>query len=200
MLLYIAATTQVISAALVVKRDEPDKVLKVQQPIYFVSEVLSDSKTHCPQIQKLIYVVLIFKRKLRHYFDTHPIMVVCKYPLKEVIQSLEAEERIAKWALELMGQSIAYPPRTAIKSQVLPDFVAEWTEIQTPAAPIEHETWTMYFDGYLTKEGGRAGLIFISPLGVRMEYMIRLHFPVSNNIAEYEALLNGLKVTLAIGV
>jgi ribonuclease HI len=58
----------------------------------------------------------------------------------------------------------------------------------------------MYFDGYLTKEGGRAGLIFISPLGVRMEYMIRLHFPVSNNIAEYEALLNGLKVTLAIGV
>jgi hypothetical protein len=45
--------------------------------------VLSNSKAHCPQIQKLIYVVLISKRKLRHYFDAHPIMVVSKYPLKK---------------------------------------------------------------------------------------------------------------------
>jgi hypothetical protein len=65
----------------------------------------------------------------------------------EVIQNPEAEGRIAKWALELMGQNITYAPRSAIKSQVFADFVAEWTEIQTPLASIEHETWTMYFDG-----------------------------------------------------
>jgi ribonuclease HI len=99
-----------------------------------------------------------------------------------------------------MGQSITYAPRTAIRSQALVNFVAVWTEIQTPAAPIEHETWAMYFDRSLTKEGGGARLVFISPLGMRMEYMIRLHFSVSNNVVEYEALLNKLKITLEIGV
>jgi hypothetical protein len=49
-------------------------------------------------------MILMTKRQLRHYFDAHPIMVVSKYPLGEVIQKLEAEGRITKWALELMGQ------------------------------------------------------------------------------------------------
>jgi hypothetical protein len=63
-----------------------------------------------------------------------------------------------------MGQNISYAPRSAIKSQVLADFVAEWTEIQTPSAPIEHERWIMYFDGSVMKEGAGVGLVFISPL------------------------------------
>jgi hypothetical protein len=56
-------------------------------------------------------------------------MVVSKYPLRKVIQNPEAEGRIAKWALELMGRTSRTPPRSAIKSHVLADFVAEWTEI-----------------------------------------------------------------------
>jgi hypothetical protein len=83
-------------------------------------------------MQKLVYSMFMTKRKLRHYFDAHPITVVSKYPLGEVIQNPEAEGRIAKWALELMGQNITYTPCITIKSQVLTDFVAEWTEIQTP--------------------------------------------------------------------
>jgi hypothetical protein len=108
--------------------------------VYFVSEVLSDSKTHYSKMQKLVYAILMTKRKLWHYFDAHPITVVSKYPLEEVIQNPEAEERIAKWALELMGHNITYASRSSIKSQVLADFVAEWTEIQTPPVSIEHET------------------------------------------------------------
>ena len=50
LLLYIVATTQVVSAALVVEREEEGHALKVQRPMYFISEVLSDSKTHYPQI------------------------------------------------------------------------------------------------------------------------------------------------------
>jgi hypothetical protein len=123
-------------------------------------------------MQKLVYAILMTKRKLRRYFDAHPIIVVYKYPLGEVIQNPEAKGRITKWALELMGQNTAYAPCSAIKSQVLADFVAEWTEMQTPPAPIEHETWTMYFDGSVMKEGAGVGLVFISPLGVRMEYMV----------------------------
>jgi hypothetical protein len=91
MLLHIAATTQVVSAVLVVKRDEPDKVLKVQRPVYFVSDVIFDSKTRYPWIPNLIYAMLISKRKLKQYFYTHSITVVLKYPLKEVIQSPEVD-------------------------------------------------------------------------------------------------------------
>jgi hypothetical protein len=72
------------------------------------------------------------------------------------------------------------------------NFVAEWTDIRTPPTPIEHETWIMYFDGSVMKEGAGVGLVFISPLGVRMEYLVRLHFPTSKNVTEYEALINGL--------
>jgi hypothetical protein len=54
-------------------------------------------------MQKLVYAILMTKRKLRHYFDAHPFTVVSKYPLGDVIQNPEAEGRIAKWALELMG-------------------------------------------------------------------------------------------------
>jgi hypothetical protein len=64
MLLYISATTQVVSAALVVEREEPRRSQKVQRPVYFISEVLSDSKTCYSQMQKLVYTILMTKRKL----------------------------------------------------------------------------------------------------------------------------------------
>jgi hypothetical protein len=195
MLLYISTTTQVVSATLVVEREQLGRSQKVQRPMYFVSEVLSDSKTRYTQMQKLVYVILMTKRKLRHYFDMHP-----KYPLREVIQNPKAEGRIAKWALELIGQNITYAPRSAIKSQVLADFVAEWTEIQTPLTSIEDETWTMYFDDLVMKEGAGVGLVFISPLGICMEYLVRLHFTASNNAAEYEALINGLRIAVELGI
>ena len=70
-----------------------------------------------------------------------------------------------KWALELMDQGITYAPRTAIKSQVLADFVAEWTEIQMPLAAVDQECWTMYFNRSLMKKGAGVGLVFVSPLG-----------------------------------
>jgi hypothetical protein len=79
-----------------------------------------------------VYAVLITKLKLLHYFQGHPIVVVASAPLGEVIQNHDASSHIAKWAMELMGYDISYVPRTAIKSQILTDFVAEWTDVQTP--------------------------------------------------------------------
>ena len=128
-----------VSAALVVEREEEGHALRVQCSVYFISEVLSDSKTRYPQIQKLLYVILIAKRKLHHYFELHPVMVMTSFPLGEVIQTRDAIGRITKWALELMDQGITYASRTTIKSQVLADFIAEWTEVQTPLTVIDQE-------------------------------------------------------------
>jgi ribonuclease HI len=125
---------------------------------------------------------------------------VSSFPLGEIIQCREASGRIAKWTVEIMGETISFAPRKAIKSHVLADFVAEWVDIQLPIAPIQPELWTMYFDGSLMKTGAGAGLLFISPLGKHLRYVLRLHFPASNNVAEYEALVNGLRIAIELGV
>jgi ribonuclease HI len=126
--------------------------------------------------------------------------VVSSFPLGEIIQCREASGRIAKWVVELMGETISFAPRKAIKSQALADFLAEWVDTQLPTAPIQPELWTMYFDGSLMKTGAGAGLLFISPLGKHVRYVLRLHFPASNNVAEYEALVNGLRIAVELGV
>ena len=69
-----------------------------------------------------------------------------------------------------------------------------------PLAPIDQEYWTMYFDGSLMKKGAGAGLVFVSPLGVHMRYMVRLHFPSSNNTTEYKALINGIRIAIELGI
>jgi ribonuclease HI len=77
---------------------------------------------------------------------------------------------------------------------------ASAADTQLPAAPIQPELWTMFFDGSLMKTGAGAGLLFISPLGKHLHYVLRLHFPASNNLAKYEALVNGLRIAVELGV
>ena len=58
----------------------------------------------------------------------------------------------------------------------------------------------MYFDGSLMKKGAGAGLVFVSPLGLRLKYAVCIHFPTSNNVAEYETLMNGLRIAIELGI
>ena len=137
-------------------------------------------------------------RKLLHYFTDHEVTVVTSYPLRDIIRNRDAAGRISKWALELMGHDIRYTPHTAIKSQALADFVAEWMEVQLPALDVSHEYWTMYFDGSVMAPGSGTGVVLISPDGSRLRYAIRLHFLASNNTAEYEALINRLRIAIEL--
>jgi len=145
--LYVAATTQVVSAIIVLERQEEGHALPVERPVYYISEVLSETMSRYPQIQKLLYAVVLAQRKLRHYFEAHPVTVVSSYPLGEIVHNREATGRIAKWSVELMGEALTYAPRKAVKSQILVDFIAEWTDTQLPPPQIQAECWTMYFDG-----------------------------------------------------
>ena len=132
MLLYIAATHQVVSAVLVVERETDGHKFPLQKPVYYVSTILTPCKSRYPHYQKIAYAVFMASRKLRHYFQECSITVASEVPLNDIINNRDATGRIAKWAIELLPFDITYKPRRAIKSQVLADFVAEWTEAELP--------------------------------------------------------------------
>ena len=114
--------------AIVVERKEAGKEHPVQRPVYYVSEVLIESKQRYPHCQKLVYGVFMASWKLKHYFQGHPITVVSSAPLGDIIQNREATGRVAKWAIELGSHGLKYVPRTVIKYQAMVDFINDWTE------------------------------------------------------------------------
>ncbi|XP_066351456.1 uncharacterized protein [Miscanthus floridulus] len=137
-------------------------------------------------------------RNLLHYYTDHKVMVDTSFPLGDIVRNRNAAGRISKWALELMGHDIRYIPCTVVKSQALADFITEWTEVQHLIPDVTHEYWTMYFDGSVMAPGLRAGVVLIFPDGSWLRYAIRLHFLASNNATEYEALINGLRITVEL--
>jgi hypothetical protein len=109
-MLYIAATSMVVSTAIVVEREEEGRVYKVQRLVYYISEVLSDSKIWYPHVQKLLYALLITSRKLRHYFESHKVTVVIDFPLRDILHNRDATWCISKWAVELGTLNIDFTP------------------------------------------------------------------------------------------
>jgi ribonuclease HI len=91
-------------------------------------------------------------------------------------------------------------PRHAIKSQILADFVSEWTETQQPPPVEKPEHWKMYFDGSLNLERAGAGVLFISPQGDHLKYVLQIHYKASNNGVEYKALIHGLHIAVFLGI
>jgi ribonuclease HI len=190
----------VVSTAIIVERQGDGHAYPVQRPVYFVREVLSESKARYQPVQKLLYAVLITSRKLRHYFQEHSISVVTDYSLGDILRNQDAIGRISKWAVELGALTIEFKPRTAIKSQALADFMAEWRKNQLPTPTERPEHWVMYFDGSLNLEGAGAGVLLISPTGEQLKYILQIFWKVSNNEAEYEALLHGLCLAASLSI
>jgi hypothetical protein len=144
--------------------------------------------------------VLITSQKLRFYFQEYSITVVTDYPLGDILQNQDATGRISKWVVQLGALTINFKPRTTIKSQALVDFMAEWRENQLPTPTKRPEHWVMYFDGSLKLEGVGARLLLISPTDKQLKYVLQIFWKVSNNEAEYEALLHGLRLAISLGI
>src|SRR3954468_11858876 len=101
--------------------------------------------------------------------------------------------RIAKCAIELPPFDITYKLRRAIKSQVLADFVAEWTEAKLPKEYDAYSNWIMHFDGSKMLAGLGVGVVLTSPTRDIVQYVLQILYTDYNNAAEYEALLRGLR-------
>src|SRR3954467_12246479 len=229
MLLYIAATNRVVSVVIVVERKQEDKLVQrpvyylsevltvrvvsvvvvverkeedklVQRPVYYLSEVLTVSKQNYPHYQKMTYGVYMVAKKLKHYFQENDIKVVCTAPISEIIGNKDASGRIAKWAIELAPYTPAYERCDAVKTQALADFFVDWAEAQYEPPLPNLNYWKMHFDGSKCLDGLGAGVVITSPKKDKLEYMLQIHFAASNNVAEYESLVHGLKMAKEIGI
>jgi ribonuclease HI len=199
LLLYVAASYSAVSAALV--QEKLDGLVKNQAPVYFVSEVLSLSKKNYIESEKVLYVVLMASRKLRHYFQAYHIIIPSSQPLKDIMRNREATRRIGKWATELNEFTIDYVHRSSIQSQALADFIADWTpRAHEEEVSKDAEAWTVFCDGSWETFGAGAAAVLVAPSKVKTCYVAKLDFSCTNNIAEYEALLLGLQKLREMGI
>ncbi|KAJ9535409.1 hypothetical protein OSB04_un001477 [Centaurea solstitialis] len=199
--LYLAVSNNAVSAVLVREGDQH------QQPIYYISKSFLDAETRYTSMEKLLLGLVTAAKKLRHYFESHHIIVVTNYPLKIVLRKPELTGRLAKWSIYLSSFDLTYQPRTAIKSQALADFVAEFSPgIEEPSYDEisnvmihDNEPWTMHVDGASNARGSGLGVVLKSSHGGNMVYSVRCEFKTTNNEAEYEALIAGLDMAYDLG-
>jgi hypothetical protein len=119
---YLAVSQTAVSSALIAQRST------VQQPVYYTSRALQGAEMKYPSIEKLAFALVTSARKLRPYFQAHSIIVLTEHPLRQALQKPETSGRLVRWSVELSEFDIEYRPRTAIKGQVIADFIAEFTE------------------------------------------------------------------------
>jgi ribonuclease HI len=199
LLLYVAASHSAVSVALI--QEKLDGQVKKQAPVYFISEVLSLSKKNYTKLEKVLYAVLMASRKIRHYFQAYHIIVPSSQPLKDIMRNREATGKIGKWAAELNEFIIDYVHRSSIQFQALADFIADWTPgAQEEEINKDAEAWTVFCNGSWGTFGARATTVLVAPSKVRTCYAAKLDFSCTNNIAEYEALLLGLRKLRAMGI
>ncbi|KAH9688200.1 Ribonuclease H [Citrus sinensis] len=197
--LYLAISDRAASSVLV--REEEG----VQYPIYYTSKALLDAETRYPPMEKWALALVVAGRKLRPYFQAFPVSVITNQPLRQTLHKPDASGRLVKWAVELSEFDVDYKPRAALKAQAMADFIAEFTEpevcLDQQEAVIgndETQVWQVSVDGSSGERGSGAGIVLEGPEGEEISYAIKLEFAATNNQAEYEALIAGLELAMAV--
>jgi hypothetical protein len=160
----VSTTHSTVSGALVVEKEikHKDKTMKQQFLVYFVSEVLTVSKKFYFEMEKICYVFIMSARKLWHYFEAHTIKVFTHQALNGIFGNRDSPGRTSKWAMKFLEYIIDIEKRSTIKSQVLADFMAEWSEPSSAAeAEVPETPWVVYCDGVWAATGARAAAILI---------------------------------------
>ncbi|XP_072054226.1 uncharacterized protein [Arachis hypogaea] len=189
LLIYLSISTNAISSVLVTE------IGRHQHPVYFVSKTLQNAELRYPPMKKLAYALIVTARRLRHYFQSNPIVVKTSQPICQVLSRSKVSGRLTKCLIELSEFDITYEPRTAMKAQFLADFVAELAE------QIEEDyTWELYVDGASNSKGFGAGVLLTNKHDLHTEQSIRFTFKASNNQAEYETLLTGLRLAQSLNI
>ncbi|GKC05683.1 reverse transcriptase domain-containing protein [Tanacetum coccineum] len=160
---------------------------------------------------KLALALRHASRRLRRYFEAHPITVITDQPIKNVLSKADTSGRLAPYSVELAAYNITYEPHSVVKGQILADFINETpvgskamvprqTQYMMDLSRDSKEEWILYTDGAASAKGSGAGLVLISPTKTKYTYALRLNFESTNNQAEYEALLAGLRIAQKMGV
>nr|GEX29398.1 reverse transcriptase domain-containing protein [Tanacetum cinerariifolium] len=171
---------------------------------------LNEAKRNYAPKEKLALALIHMTRILRSYFEAHPVKVITDQPIKNILNNIETFEKLVKYHFELGAYSITFIPRNTMKGQVLADFLSEAPEgekeelyFRMQKVPLEEDdtgSWTLFTDGASSLKGSGAGLVLIGPSGIEYTYVLRLTFPSTNNKAEYEALLAGLRIARQMNI
>jgi ribonuclease HI len=192
--LYLAVSPTAVSSALI--REDGG----TQLPVYYTSKAFQGAEERYPAMEKLALALVIAARKLRPYFQSHKIIVLTNDPLRKAMNKPDAAGRLIQWAVELSEFDIEYCPRQAIKAQALADFIAEFTVTEEePPEEKPDRNWEVEIDRSSVKGAGGVGVVFKTPEGHLLKHSVWLQYPTTNNEAEYEALLTGLRIAKELG-
>ncbi|RDX92619.1 Pro-Pol polyprotein, partial [Mucuna pruriens] len=171
-----------------------------QRPIYYASKVLQGVELQYQKIEKVALTIVVTARKLRPYFQSHPMICRTDLPIRQILRKPNLARRMTGWAVELLEFDMAYETRGHMKAQVLTDFINELTPNSREEEDAgDNKEWMLSIDGSSNKKGSRAWIILEGPGGVLIEQSFRFDFRASNNQAKYEALLAGIRFTKELG-
>ncbi|GJS43964.1 reverse transcriptase domain-containing protein [Tanacetum coccineum] len=199
LVIYLAAFKEAVSVVLMTEREAK------QMAIYFVSRALRGPEVNYTSMEKMVLALVHASKRLRRYFQAHPIVVITDQPIKNILSNPEVAGRMQKWSIQLGEFGIHYRPRISVKGQVLADFIVERPEEEDPddsakeGEPLPAQ-WTLFTDGSSCVDGCGAGVVLTDPEGTEFTYALRFQFEATNNEAEYEALIAGLRIAEKMGV
>ena len=189
--LYLAVSNTVVSSALIKEEEE------VQKLVYYTGQAFQGAEANYPRLKKIAFALVSSSKKLRPYFQAHPIVVMADQPIRKTMNKIDAAEWLVQRVIDLGQFDIECQPQVVIEAQILEDFITKFTHTQDEEEPPKRK-WTIQVDGSTTKKAGGAGIVLTSPEGEVVKYVVRLQLLATKNETEYEALLMGLKLAKAL--